>query len=726
MKKTVHLYCIVMAALCLFVRAQSLTELQANYSGDTTWDSETGALTFTSSGTVYFEDKIGDGADNRTDQMQNFWDVPKSVHKIVIQAGVTVTGAFHTFDDCIIEGEDRSTSVIYGTPLERWADQNNPGGQDLDEWYYAQCQNFGGVLTVRNLTLLNPFSYFIRGWNQVNHAVHCDFIDNRGGHGNHSDGFSGGHGSTVDQCYFETGDDAIKCYFDITVTNTTIKMIDNCVPFQFGWGTYQDSRSHLENIRITGSSGRTGSGNPVFQWVRGSDKKTVTVTGIDVSNSNASLFDLQTSTGTLNMDVSNAHIVVENYQYRFSTGGTVTICGGTQKKSVYSCVEAPQVSFSSIDQREVISAGDDVVVRVDAFDFHNEVETVALYLDDQLIAEDHESPYQWNESGQYDVLNDMSAGQYVLKAEAASDQGLSRADSVDLIVSEGVPDPWHAADIGSPKIPGYTEWSDDQFMVNTGARTLYGSADECHFVYQRVTGDQTIICKVASFDFPDDYALAGVMMRESLDPGSKHASALIQGGKKYSFRKRKETDGYTLRASQTLEGDPVYPRWLKLSRNGHWFKASVSEDGQTWTPSDSIEIVMTDSVYIGLAVTSNSETGVALATLSEVLVGESTVGVNETSLASPAVFRLYPNYPNPFNPRTVIRYDLPCMCHVRLTIYNIQGQLIATPRDGKQVAGSYVETFAASNLTSGVYVYRIQATGSNHRFTEIKKMMILK
>jgi len=44
------------------------------------------------------------------------------------------------------------------------------------------------------------------------------------------------------------GDDAIKLYFDTIVTNTSITMIQNCVPFQFGWGTYQSSTSQISNV----------------------------------------------------------------------------------------------------------------------------------------------------------------------------------------------------------------------------------------------------------------------------------------------------------------------------------------------------------------------------------------------------------------------------------------------------------------------------------------------
>jgi hypothetical protein len=330
-------YLFLPGALLLGATTQSVADLQAAYSGTTDWNSGTGTLTFTGTGAIYFN--------NKTNYKNNYWDVPQNVSKIIIHENVTVTGAFHTYYNCTIEGVNRHKSIVYGTHEQRWADNRN-----LDEWNYCQFQNWGGVLTVKNLTALNPYSYFIRGWGKVNHITSCDFIDNRGGWHNHSDGFEGGHGSTVDDCYFETGDDAIKLYFDVTVTNTRIKMIQNCVPFQFGWGTYQDSRSVINNVTIIGEWGR-GSDCPVFQWKNGSDKKTVIIHGLNVQNVNASIFELQSS-GTLNLDIINSCIKVKNYGTA-SFQGTRTICGTTEQRNIYDCLQpdtSPVVNADVVQQ----------------------------------------------------------------------------------------------------------------------------------------------------------------------------------------------------------------------------------------------------------------------------------------------------------------------------------------------------------------------------------------
>jgi hypothetical protein len=88
----------------------------------------------------------------------------------------------------------------------------------------------------------------------------------------------------------------------------------------------------------------------------------------------------------------------------------------------------------------------------------------------------------------------------------------------------------------------------------------------------------------------------------------------------------------------------------------------------------------------------------------------------------PQKFTLFQNYPNPFNPKTVIRYALPVTCHSNLTIYNILGQKVATLVNKKQPAGSYKAEWDASAVSSGIYLYKIEAG----TWQDVKKMVLLR
>ncbi len=85
-------------------------------------------------------------------------------------------------------------------------------------------------------------------------------------------------------------------------------------------------------------------------------------------------------------------------------------------------------------------------------------------------------------------------------------------------------------------------------------------------------------------------------------------------------------------------------------------------------------------------------------------------------------YQLMQNYPNPFNPSTIIRYQLPVSNKVSLKVYDMLGKEIAALADGEKAAGYYEVEFDASDLSSGVYLYRLQA--GNIVIT--KKLMLMK
>ena len=80
------------------------------------------------------------------------------------------------------------------------------------------------------------------------------------------------------------------------------------------------------------------------------------------------------------------------------------------------------------------------------------------------------------------------------------------------------------------------------------------------------------------------------------------------------------------------------------------------------------------------------------------------------------------NYPNPFNPTTVIKWSLKEAAFVTLKIYDVMGREVGTYVNEKLNIGIYETTFDGSDLSSGVYYYKLQAGN----FTDTKKMMLIK
>ncbi len=94
----------------------------------------------------------------------------------------------------------------------------------------------------------------------------------------------------------------------------------------------------------------------------------------------------------------------------------------------------------------------------------------------------------------------------------------------------------------------------------------------------------------------------------------------------------------------------------------------------------------------------------------------------EVSVMTPDDFTLFQNYPNPFNPSTKIKFAIPVKTQLRLNVYNMLGEKVAEVFSGTLEGGFHEFVFDAANLSSGVYVYRIESD----KFTDSKKMSVLK
>ena len=108
--------------------------------------------------------------------------------------------------------------------------------------------------------------------------------------------------------------------------------------------------------------------------------------------------------------------------------------------------------------------------------------------------------------------------------------------------------------------------------------------------------------------------------------------------------------------------------------------------------------------------------GTASAVINVTGIDEELVGLN------PKTFALFANYPNPFNPSTKIRYAISQTSFTTITVYSMLGDEVSTLINEIKTPGIYEINFDGSNLSSGTYLYKLQAGN----FTQTKKMIILK
>jgi len=100
----------------------------------------------------------------------------------------------------------------------------------------------------------------------------------------------------------------------------------------------------------------------------------------------------------------------------------------------------------------------------------------------------------------------------------------------------------------------------------------------------------------------------------------------------------------------------------------------------------------------------------------------SPTGIDDSPVMHPTNFVLLQNYPNPFNPSTKIEFQIPDAASVKLTVYNLAGQEVATLLNEYRSAGQYSIEFNAENLPSGIYFYRLNAGD----YSAMKKMILMK
>jgi uncharacterized protein (TIGR02246 family) len=220
------------------------------------------------------------------------------------------------------------------------------------------------------------------------------------------------------------------------------------------------------------------------------------------------------------------------------------------------------------------------------------------------------------------VIHNTETGGYVAFINQASgggppgwidDRGLTCAEfignwvtSVTGLGAPALPEGWQSQDIDTTG--GSAAESDGTWTISADGADIWDNSDHFHYVYRELTGDAVMIARVVDNGTGSNtWAKGGVMIRQSLEPGSINVMGAITGGSgdggTFQWRPVKD-EGCS--SSQTLIIAPPY--WVRLVRAGNTFTCYMSADGVDWAQegADPVTIEMTDPVLIGLAVTSHA------------------------------------------------------------------------------------------------------------------------
>ena len=183
--------------------------------------------------------------------------------------------------------------------------------------------------------------------------------------------------------------------------------------------------------------------------------------------------------------------------------------------------------------------------RASASDSDGTIAKVDFYAGTTLLGTATAAPYTLTWSG-------VGTGTYTLTAVATDNAGATTTSSaVSVTVSDAPPPPptglpagWAHADIGTVPFAGDATFASGTFSVTGSGADVWGTADQFHYAYTTLTGDGTIVARVASIPLNvNAWVKAGVMIRESLAAGAAHGFMLVSASKGVAFQRRPAAGG---------------------------------------------------------------------------------------------------------------------------------------------------------------------------------------
>jgi hypothetical protein len=176
-----------------------------------------------------------------------------------------------------------------------------------------------------------------------------------------------------------------------------------------------------------------------------------------------------------------------------------------------------------------------------------------------------------------------------------------------------------SADIGGAAA-GATSVNGVETTIDGDGADIWNAADAFRFHYTKWRGNGIVVARVRSLEDTHAWAKAGVMFRQSLEPGSAHVMAIVSSAKGLAMQSRSS------RGSLSASTVPIAgraPVWIALHRFADTFTASWSPDGETWHFLGQVEMSMGDEILVGLPVTSHAPGTLATARFDDVLIWHS-------------------------------------------------------------------------------------------------------
>ena len=186
-----------------------------------------------------------------------------------------------------------------------------------------------------------------------------------------------------------------------------------------------------------------------------------------------------------------------------------------------------------------------------------------------------------------------------------------------------LPTPWTSSDVGAVSAPGNSSFYNGTYILSSTSTGPGGTADSMQGAEYMLTGDGELTALVSSLTNTNAAAVAGVMVRETMDPNAREACTLLTPGQGVHFNRRRDIGGGTF---DTTGPNVIAPYWIKIRRRGPTVESFSSADGVTWSLVGSDTIAMGPNVYFCLVMASADPANEGTATFDNVTMAPGVFG----------------------------------------------------------------------------------------------------
>jgi hypothetical protein len=174
---------------------------------------------------------------------------------------------------------------------------------------------------------------------------------------------------------------------------------------------------------------------------------------------------------------------------------------------------------------------------------------------------------------------------------------------------------WTANDVGMLAQAGSETIAPNAVTIRGSGNDIWEGADAFHFVHRPLRGDGSLVAKLTALENTNDWTKAGLMIRDSLEPGARNVFLTVTPSHGVGLQWRGDANKST---TVNMTGDARPPVWLKITRSGETVTAFTSADGNQWNQVGSQHLALGPNALIGFAITAHDPTALSTATFTDI------------------------------------------------------------------------------------------------------------